>query len=195
MIFLDIGAHEGHTLEEVTKPAWPFTRIYAFEPMPDQYETLRARFGSDERVSLLAYGLSNKSGAATLYGSNAGLEASLYADKIDVDETIATECLFVRASAFFEMTLNREEPVFVKLNCEGAEVPILDDLIDSGEIWKATNVMIDFDIRKVPGKESEAERILARLAEIGFDRYCLCEDVMHGATHQDRIAAWLRGVV
>jgi hypothetical protein len=111
-------------------------------------------------------------------------------------ERRSTDCHFVRASEFFKAHIPGRATVVVKLNCEGAEVPILDDLADSGEIWKITNVMIDFDTRKVAGREAEADRILAKLDALGFDRYSLCENVMTlpGASHQQHIAQWLDGL-
>jgi FkbM family methyltransferase len=192
VIFLDVGAHEGQTLDEVTKPGYRFNRVYAFEPMPAQYGQLVDRFGGDPRVTLCKFGLADRTGTLSLYGDNTAMEASLHPTKRDVDASVVTECRFVRASEFFAENVAAGDIVVVKLNCEGAEIVILGDLIDSGEIWKLANVMIDFDIRKVAGFEHQEHELLDRFAGIGFDRYSLCDDVMVGATHQDRIANWLR---
>jgi FkbM family methyltransferase len=193
VIFVDVGAHEGQTLAEVTKLSYPFSRIVAFEPMPAQFATLVAVYGNNARVELHNVGLSDATGRFPMFGANDQLEASIYATKDDVDPAVVTECGFVAASEAFAGF--GDEPLLVKLNCEGAEIRILDDLIISDAIWQCADVMIDFDIRKVPGREHEEEDVLKRLAAIGFDRYSLCDDVMHGATHQERIAHWLRGVL
>jgi len=194
VIFVDVGAHDGQTLEEVVKPRHGFDVIYAFEPMPDQYRTLRERFSDDPRVRLLNAGLADDVGARILYGDNSQMDATLYPTKRDIpDPSFQTKCLFVRASTFF-LALPAEETVVVKLNCEGAEVLILNDLIESGTIWRIHEAMIDFDIRKVDGHEHEEQEILDRLGDIGFTRYVLSEDVMSGETHQDRIANWLDGI-
>lgn len=192
MIFLDVGAHEGQTLEEVVKPEYGFEQIYAFEPMPRQFEVLVERFGSNARVRMLRIGLGAKTAERPLYGDNANMGASLYPAKRDVDAKVETYCYFVAARVIFDALTG---PLIVKLNCEGAEVEILDSLIDGDQLGKIANVLIDFDIRKVTGREAEAERILERLAAVGFDRYSLAEEVMVGATHQQRIARWLEGVL
>lgn len=197
MIFLDVGAHNGQTLQEVVLPGYGFETIYAFEPMPTQYEILVERFARDPRVRIFNYGLADSTGPRPVYGDNSRLEASIYSTKEDVDADVVTECAFYSASEFFRDYIPVGGTVIVKLNCEGAEVPILRDLADSGEIWKATNVMIDFDIRRVVGYETEAAAVIERLDAIGFDRYCLAEDVMGGDpldTHQQRISRWLRGL-
>lgn len=194
MIFLDVGAHDGQTLEEVTKRRYGFSAIYAFEPMPAQYETLVERFGDNRDVRLFMFGLSDRDGVFPLYGHNRDMEASIYPEKRDVDSAVVTNCCFVSASAFFRDVLTGGEKAIVKLNCEGSEIPILDDLLDSGEITKA-HVMIDFDIRKVRGRQHDEERILRRFEEARFTDYVLSEEVMVGETHQERIAAWLEGVL
>lgn len=193
-VFLDVGAHEGQTLQEVVKRAYGFDRIYAFEPMPVQFARLESRFGGDPRVTLCNFGLADRTAVMSVYGTNDGMEASIFPTKRDLDPSVATVCEFVAASDFFLANLTILDTVVVKLNCEGAEVPILNDLIDSGQVWKVDNVMVDFDVRKITGMEGEEARILERFGKIGFDRFSLCEDVMHGPTHQERIAAWLESL-
>ena len=51
--------------------------------------------------------------------------------------------------------------------------------------------MLDFDIRRVPGMEHTEGQLMGRMAEIGFDRFSLCDNVMVGNTHQRRIRNWL----
>lgn len=193
MIFLDVGAHDGQTLEEVLQPGYPFTVIHAFEPMPAQFATLMGRF-SDPRLHVHNFGLLDRTENLPLYGTNEAMEASVYPAKADVDATVVTPASFMDASAFFRRYVTG--PVVVKLNCEGSEVAIVDSLIASGEIWKVTFMMLDFDVRKIPGMEHQEADLLARLATIGFGgaRLALCEDVMQGATHQLRIANWLRTI-
>ncbi len=188
-IFVDIGANEGQSLEEAIKGRWGFDRFVAFEPMPTAFKALAIRFAED--VECYNFGLLDRSGQSDVYGTNELLEASVWSAKSDVDADVVTSCRFVAASEFFSQFIPADETVIVKMNCEGAEPLILDDLIDSGEIWKVTNVMIDFDIRRVVGEEHREHDVLGRLVEIGFNRFSLCENVMVGRTHQDRIANWL----
>lgn len=189
LIFIDVGTHDGHTMEEVTKPKYKFDTIYGFEPMPEQFENVTRRFQFDH-LFIFNKGLSDHSGQVPVYGDNANLGASIYAEKRDTDERIVTYCEMLEASEFVN-SLPSDATVIMKLNCEGAEIPILNNLIDTGAIHRLANVMIDFDIRKVSGREQEEQKILDRMATDGFARYSLCDHVMHGPTHQDRIANWL----
>lgn len=191
-VFIDVGANIGQTLEEATKPEWGFEKWWAFEPMPREFRTLSALYGSRPGMNLRRAGLASETGRLKVYGTNDKIEASIYPDKNDVDESVFTECRMLGAAEFFSKFIAADDVNVMKLNCEGAEVPILDDLADSGEIHKLDRVMIDFDIRKVPGREPEADRILGKLRAVGFSAFDLCENVMNGPTHQARIANWLQ---
>lgn len=192
MIFLDVGAHEGQTLEEVTKEKYGF-EVYAYEPMPYQYMVLQARFGDNPHVKLFNCGLADEDTYAPLYGDNKAMDATMFKEKRDTPHPEhVTLCRFVNASDVFRSLPEGE--LIVKLNCEGAEVAILDSLVHTGMIHRALEIMIDFDIRKVDGQEGEEARITDLLHWAGFDRYSLAEQVMRGATHQERIAHWLKGI-
>lgn len=186
--FLDVGSHEGQTLQAVVGR---FARICAFEPMPRQFEVLSERYSS---VELYNYGLADFTGQRVMYGDNNAMEATLYSSKNDADESIVTIADFVAASAWFHDHIAEDEDVIMKLNCEGCEVAVMSDLLESGEDRKIRNVMIDFDVRKVVGMENQEGVLLTRMKAAGFDRFVLCEDVMHGHTHQNRILNWLGGL-
>lgn len=189
MIFVDVGSHAGQTLVEVTRPVYGFRLVHAIEPMPDQFEVLRRVYGDNPLVRLHEYGLAYETGPGKIYGSNESMEASMLPRKRDVDESIVHVVEFVSAASFFRAHVH--EPAVVKLNCEGAEVAILDSLVDGDQLGKIHHMLVDFDIRKVDGAEYEERRILAKLARAGFDRYVLSEEVMRGETHEERIRAWL----
>ncbi len=190
MIFLDVGAHEGQTLEEVTHPGYHWDAVHAFEPMPDQFALLAPYSG---RATLHNFGLTDRTGPAPMYGDNSILEASVFADKCDADPTIVTQCEFRSASEWFAENLPDEASAIVKLNCEGAEALILDDLLRTGEIVKAAWLMVDWDVRKVPSMVHTEAELTHRLDDLGV-RFVRCEDTMHGDTHQERTRAWLAEV-
>ncbi len=191
-IFLDVGGHLGQTLEEITKPGYHFDQIYCFEPMPREFAQLQARFSGCANVLLQNYGLADSTGSRCIYGTNADMGASIYQSKSDLDDpNIVTECAFVRASDFFRGEIEPDDLVVMKLNCEGSETIICNDLLDSGEIEKIANAMIDFDVRKIPERAGEERALLDRFREAGFTRYSKAEDVMHGPTHQARIRNWI----
>lgn len=189
MIFVDVGAHEGQTISEVRRACYPFDVIHAVEPMPAQAAALRDRFSFDPRVIVHEFALSHTSGQTTMYGTNESLEASLYPQKNDVDPTIRTRVRAVRASVFFRAV---GCGLVVNMNCEGGEVPILEDLMTSGQIERIAHLMVDFDARKVVGMEEAPRNVVKRLAETNVDYRLTYPDL---PTHAESIACWLRTVV
>lgn len=194
-IFVDVGGHTGQTLDEVTRPKYAFRTIFCLEPMPRQFTHLLRAYRSFDNVQVLDYGLGDSTRTATIYGSNERFESSIFADKNDVATIDQTECVIVDATNWFSRNTTEDDTIIVKLNCEGSEVPILDNLIDSGMIHRIHNVMVDWDARKIPSIAHREQDLLVKMADVGFDRYSLCDNVMRGLTHQDRIGNWLSTLV
>lgn len=188
-VFLDIGAHWGETLEEVLSPLWRFDAVYAFEPDPECVAVLEQRFAADRatgKLIVVAAALSDRDGEAELFGGNEGGGASLYAEKSDIDPNRRKTIQLIRTRDFFARTFGPDDLILAKLNCEGGEVPILNDLAASGEINKIARLVVDFDIRKVRGKRSLAKATMNAMRGAGFHRFLLTENVMVGPDAQAR---------
>jgi hypothetical protein len=82
--------------------------------------------------------------------------------------TATAKCRFVRASEWFSENLKGGDEIFLKLNCEGSECDIVNDLLDSGEYAKVKATLIDFDVRKSPSKIHQEISLRARLASLGI---------------------------
>lgn len=189
-LFLDVGAHEGQTLAAVLDPKYAFDKIFAFEPVGELHEKLESVSEGNNKVQLLKYGLWNKDAEQKIY-SPGTLAGSLFSSHEDVKQDDFELCRFVDASAWFRENVAAGDEVFMKLNCEGAEADILMDLLESKEIFKIKNVMIDFDVRKVKELEDRGSYVLNKFEEQNFHSYSLCEKVMFGPTQLTRIQYWL----
>src|SRR5262249_33531928 len=123
-VFLDVGAHDGASLHAVRDPKYGFDRIYCFEPASSCWPVLEAV--SDERVTVCRFGLWDRTGEHTLYDTGS-VGASVFADKF-AGARAGEPARFVRATDWFLDNLGERDVVFLKLNCEGAEVDIVEDL-------------------------------------------------------------------
>ena len=190
-VFHDVGAHHGETLRAVRDPKLAFGRIYCFEPARSCWEALEGVV--DDRVVVCRYGLWNRTCEHPLYepGSIGG---SLFEDKFSQGPVRSTAelCQLVRATEWFRENLDGRDDIFMKLNCEGAECDILEDLLDSGELARVRSVVIDFDVRKIPSLSHRERELRGRLASVGLRNYVLASDVMIGVTHRNRIQHWLK---
>jgi FkbM family methyltransferase len=187
-VFLDVGAHEGETLDAVLDPKFGFERIYCFEPASVCWPRLES--ARDARVTVCRFGLWNRTTEHDLYDAGSA-GATLFADKFE-DRRAAAPARFVRATDWFREHLAAGDQVYVKLNCEGAEVDIVEDLLDSGELARVRAVMIDPDVRKIASQAHRERELVERLDASGLTNYAMEADVMIGATHRARIQHWLR---
>jgi len=193
-IFLDVGGHAGETLDEVLKPIWKFDKIISFEPHPEFHALLMNKYSSQVqsgRLEVVKAAFSNKDGTAKLYGGNRKGEASLFAEKDGVDSSECTQIKTLSASTYIRTQLEPTDLIVAKLNCEGGEVLIVEDLLQADCIDAVHFMMIDFDIRKVKGGKPRAKEMIRRLNASGFHRWILAETAMVGPSHQDRIRNWL----
>lgn len=177
-IFLDIGAHTGETLRVVTDPRWRFDRIYSFEPAPACWPSIRAV--ATPTVEVCEYGLWEKDAVLALH--NAGtIGASTSADKEGEGETV--DCRFRDAAAWFRDNLNPKDEIFAKINVEGAEAELVERLSDAGVLGYIDQLLIHFDVRKVPSKRHLEQQIRGQLHAAGVE-YLSADQIQFGGVYR-----------
>lgn len=184
--FLDVGAHVGETLQAVMADR-SFERIVCFEPASQCWPALRAL--ADRRVSIEQFGLWDRACSAGLFQpgtKGAGLWKKDNGRSDDVET-----CKFVRATEWMRAHIAEDDVVYLKLNCEGAECDILDDLLDSGEFDSIAYTMVDFDVRKIASQKHRQAELVERLAVYPAPRVLTSKQAMRGDTHAARIHNWL----
>jgi FkbM family methyltransferase len=186
-IFLDVGAHTGETLPAVLDPLFGFDRIVCFEPASACWPRLRDI--RDRRVSVEPFGLWRETTAVTLHDPGE-IGASLLKKKYSKGSG-NEQVKVVKASDWFGGNLRDDDDVYAKLNVEGAEADILDDLMATGEIKKLAALLVHLDIRKVPSQRERADEILTRLEGSGVP--FTVADPADGPSHVARVHAWLEG--
>jgi len=167
-VMLDVGAHYGETLDVALDPRWGFDKVYSFEPATACQGILR-RF-RDTRLAVLQFGLSNKSTTASLYGAGL-LGASVYADKPQYDEVVPEIVMFVRAADWLAANTAEDDDVFLKLNCEGSECDILEDLLKSPFLERVRSIYVDFDASKIPSQAHRVVMVRDELLRQGIDHH------------------------
>jgi len=168
-IFLDVGAHHGQTIELLLQRRFKMDHIIGFEPSPLCHPILDNKFGSNEKVTVLEFGLWSKTCEMILFneGSQGGTVHPDYQTTCNPEER-ETKCQFVKASDWFRDNVSEDDEVFLKLNCEGSECEIIIDLIESGEYDKVKATLIDFDVRKSPSQKHKEQQLRQILEERGI---------------------------
>ncbi|MEL6457012.1 MAG: FkbM family methyltransferase [Cyanobacteria bacterium J06621_15] len=191
-IFLDVGAHIGQTIDAVVAPKYEFDKIFCFEPCEESILQLKQKQILDSRIEIQQFGLYKENVKTTIFGKG-DIGASIFKDHSSLENSsVPCETIqLIKVSDWFRDNLSEDDEVYMKLNCEGCECDIINDLLDTGEYSKLTSVMIDFDVRKIPSKSKQEKFTRQRLADEGYKNYCYCEDVMVGGSHISRVRNWL----
>ena len=189
-IFLDIGANEGQTLNEVIKKEYAFDKIICFEPSKIFLIKLNKFALSDKRIQICNFGLSNKNEEVKLFEAGT-LSGSIF-KREDIDKSNSEIIKLVDTQEWFNKNIKSDDLVFVKINCEGSEVDILDSLIEGGGINNIYSVLITFDIREFEKLQHKEIEIRRRLKDKKLTNYCFSDHMMIGNTHEKRIKNWLK---
>ena len=188
-VFLDVGAHRGQTLAAALER--DFDRIHCFEPV-SQHSPELERMADKKRTSVERFGLWNQTAAVDLFDPGTKGAGMWIKDKRRPHLPITRElCQFRRASDWFREHIAPGQAVYLKLNCEGCECDILDDLLDSGEFEKVSFAMVDFDVRKIAALKHRQAETMERLAAYPAPRVMYSRAAMAGNTHRERIHHWL----
>jgi FkbM family methyltransferase len=184
-VFLDIGSHMGETVVEAQQARYGFDRIICFEPASPCWPTLEAITKNDPRVEICKFGLGSTD--ATIELHNPGHEgASIIGGEGPIERV-----QIVDAVSWFRSNLHSTDFMVAKTNCEGAEVAIINRLLDDDLFGWAVTFLVTFDIRHFPEHRGEEAKLRMRLRRSGLRNFCFSDDVMIGTTHQRRIAHWL----
>lgn len=187
-IFLDVGGHFGETAKIALEPKYNFDKIYTFEPVPECCEVIKKI--NDPRVEICEFGLWNKSCTKKIYNP-ISKGASVYEDKFR-DKVNFQNVEFKSASEWFLLNIKTDDRVYLKLNCEGSEIVILDDLIASGEYRKIDVLMTDFDVRKIPSQKHKMDSMKQKVRSLNIPKVFFIDEFKLGrGTHSYFTHYWL----
>lgn len=122
---VDIGAHVGRHSKVFREIVGESGKLFAFEPLPKQFEILKTSFGGEENVLLINKALSDEAGHSTFYcvenyPEESGLKVRTYNNADAITNEIVVE-VDVLDNYYKEL----EGIEYIKLDAEGAELSIL----------------------------------------------------------------------
>ncbi len=154
-IFIDVGAHFGETTEMAANPMYGFDQIIAIEPSTLGIKRInQIRY---KNICVFDHALGKFDGCTKLYSAG-NLGASIFADKNNVP---SYEIIKIReVSKFFkELGIEKYSTSFLKLNCEGGEADIIQNLYKNDILNLFTHIYIDLDILKIPSLEKRESEV------------------------------------
>jgi FkbM family methyltransferase len=127
--------------------------IDIYEPHPVLIGKVRINFKGNDKIKIYGFGLGGEYGTLTLYGDS--FNASIFKN----DTGGETKVRIVKASCAFEQYNHID---LLKINVEGAEYGIMNDLLANYDMRKIDNLQIQFH-GNVPGYVEKREEIRKEL--------------------------------
>ena len=177
MIIFDIGACIGIFIDDcLAKYGGDIEMIYAFEPLFVNNDFLCEKYKDNPKVTIYSLAVGAKGGLATFYkkfdprtdsqsGSdyvgNAG--SSLKKGKYNVSSHFKTEVRVITLSKFLEVYPEIEKIDILKIDTEGSEYDILEDINTNLTDFEFGSILFEDHVGKVAGLESDRERVLTEI--------------------------------
>lgn len=121
MRVIDIGANRGVTTVAVAREVGSGGHVYAFEPVPEYYDALKANLARNaaDNVSAHQLALSNRTGQIRFYkhGQGSGITPTDDAELLWVEATTVGDFLSEQGTGRIDL---------LNLDCEGSELLVLE---------------------------------------------------------------------
>jgi FkbM family methyltransferase len=154
-VVLDLGGYHGDFANNIYSKF--NCNVYVFEPYAPFYNMINERFKDNEKIRVFDYGISNQTSDVEFFYSNDG---SSLANVKKYSESDNKDISIVKIKSFHEVykELNLDVIDLLKINVEGAEYEIIENIFDNGYTKKIKNFQIQFH-PEPPGSEESLERI------------------------------------
>ena len=152
-IVFDLGGYEGQWTSDIFSKYC--CNIHIFEPVPSCCSIIRRRFAHNQKIFVYDFGLSSTTNTAMI--NVAADKSSVFygpnTEKLSINLVSISD--FLRQSKISQVDL-------AKINVEGSEYDILEDLIASHRIQDFINIQVQFH-NFVPDAEDRMRRIQEQL--------------------------------
>jgi FkbM family methyltransferase len=178
-IFIDLGAHNGDTLEMAYKKYSYFDMFVGFEPVPCLADQARKRFSSKKIVINDSAAWIKNEENVKLYLSRKKYKKHLMSNGSTLFGSKLTGCIdpkvYIRAkvidfSEFLENNFKCNDYIILKCNIEGSEYDVLEHLIKTGNISFINKLYCAWHFHKIKGIDKERhDKLVEKLNELGFN--------------------------
>ena len=156
-VMFDLGGFEGKYSEQIYKKYKP--NIYIFEPLPKFITMIRENFEGNNKVRVFDYGIGGKTEDLNLAVSE---DASYLISPRGVENTDGLEIEKVKIKSFKDAydETGVDKIDLMKINVEGAEYEIMQNIFDNDLVSKIDNFQIQFH-----NINDDSERLLLDIRE------------------------------
>lgn len=170
-IAIDCGANVGDVSKKMLEKG---ARVYAFEPNPYAFKRLTERFKNNPNITCINKGVWYKEDTFPLYlhqnndrnPEKLSVSSSILENKRNIDKSNFVEVDLIDLGKFLE-ELNAEVKL-LKLDVEGAEIEVLNHLLDKNILGTIGQVLVETHETQMPELFEPTNAIRARIKDLGL---------------------------
>ena len=156
-IFIDLGAHLGESVIRFYKDVVDAVeyKIYAFEPNPALTSQLQQNLKDYSNVEIISKAVSDRDGTVELYlgsmndADGSTLVLSKHTGNINYGKPI--EVCSINFSKWLQSIIKSQDYVFLKINIEGGEYIVMENLMQSGILNQISRIHLILHAHKIGG--------------------------------------------
>jgi len=157
-IFIDLGAHLGESVIRFYKDVADATeyKIYAFEPNPALTSQLQQNLKGFSNVEIISKAVSDRDGIVELYvgsmndADGSTLVLNKHTGNIRYDKPV--EVCSINFSNWLQSIIKSQDYVFLKINIEGGEYIVMENLMQSGILNQISRIHLILHAHKIDGE-------------------------------------------
>lgn len=170
-VALDLGANVGDVTSLL---AGTGARVYAWEPDPNAYRVLRRRFALVRNVVCTNKAVMNAQATLRVHfckpDAKDRLQASQGSSFLADKNAGTTSWVDVACEDIADIVAAIDTEIgFVKMDIEGAEVQVINRMIDCGAIHRIRKMVVETHEDRIPSLVAQIAHVRSRLAAIGYE--------------------------
>jgi FkbM family methyltransferase len=171
-IIIDLGANIGELTSRFAKTG---ATVYAFEPDPFAFTILKKRFKFIQNVKCFNLGVMAKTKKIKLFfcnpDSNDRVQSSIGSSFIPGKRGNKKNAYkLVECISLVEFLTKLNRPIkLIKMDIEGAEVEVLDSLINSGLINSIEKIVVETHEKQVPKLKNKIFLLKIKISSLGLN--------------------------
>lgn len=161
-IVFDLGGYKGEWSQKIFDKYQP--NIYVFEPVEKFYNEIQERFSGNNKIKPFKFGLGNKSEEVKI-----GL--SLDSSSVIKLDSQAIEVIKLESLVDFLIINNIDKVDLIKINIEGSEFDLLEDVLLKGKINTFVNIQVQFHdfVENSTERRNKIREQLSKTHELTYD--------------------------
>lgn len=161
-IVFDVGGYKGQWASDIFSKYQP--KIFIFEPVPEYAENIKNRFCKNKKIEVLDFGLGGTERETIISVQKDG--SSIYTNSPGSE----SEQIRIMSGSEFIFSRSFDKIDLMKINIEGGEYELLNDLIETGAITKIENIQVQFHniFPDAERKMSSIQRALSKTHHVTY---------------------------